>query len=95
MPIFKKEVGNKSYDLDIYQICIYFTKIGHSGKKEHEKAIKNGLLDKSYLKKEKLKSNPFKEVHVSKFSTFLTLMHYFNEVYDELNGRIHIGKELI
>ena len=47
------------------------------------------------MKKQKLKSNPFKEVNASKYQTSGTLLQHFCGVFGQEGGRIHIKDQVI
>ena len=74
-PIFEKKVGDKQHNLDIYQRFAYFIELSKKGEKEHKDCVKeDGTIDKKYMRKNKLKKLPFKEVHVSLYQPYGTLL---------------------
>jgi hypothetical protein len=88
-------VDDLQYELEIYPITIYYQMIDNTGKREHQACIKDNKVDWSYISKN-IKSGeiPFKELTVSKHTTFESMIKTFTEVFEQMNykkGRLLIG----
>ena len=62
--------GEFVYELEVYPILFYLSKVNDKGEKPHHKAVINGKVDFTYLRKvAKTDSLPFEELQVTRKTT--------------------------
>ena len=95
---FYKTVGDHIYELEVYPKFLYYAKINEKGERPHEMAIVNQTIDQNYMKKViKSEKIPFKEIYLSRKTTFEELLQIVSEEYKENSkrGRLWIEENVI
>ena len=95
---FYKQIGDTTYELEVYPKFFYYEKINDKGERPHQKAIVNQKIDQQYLKKViKQDKIPFFEMLVSKKKTFEDVLKDISTNLKEnyKRGRLWIEDQII
>lgn len=91
---FFKQIGDITYELEIYPKFFYYERINDKGERPHQKAIVNQKIDLNYMKKV-LKSDklPFFEMLISRKTTFEEAIKEISLTFKENHKRARLWIE--